>query len=58
MHYDLYRLEAIKEVDQLGIFENSENVITIVEWPEKIKKNLRIDLKLHFITKLIKKVEN
>ena len=21
MHYDLYRLEAIKEIDQLGIFE-------------------------------------
>ena len=38
MHYDLYRLEATKEVDQLGIFENSKNAITIVEWPEKIKK--------------------
>ena len=58
MHYDLYRLEDIKEVDQLGIFENSENVITIVEWPEKIKKTLRIGLKLHFITKLMWKVES
>jgi len=38
MHYDLYRLEATKEVDQLGIFENSENAITIIEWPEKMKK--------------------
>ncbi len=38
MHYDLYRLEAKKEIDQLGIFENSENVITIIEWPEKMKK--------------------
>ncbi len=48
MHYDLYRLEAIKEVDQLGIFENSENVITIVEWPEKIKKNVENRLEITF----------
>ena len=48
MHYDLYRLEAIKEVDQLGIFENSENVITIIEWPEKIKKNVENRLEITF----------
>ena len=48
MHYDLYRLEAIKEIDQLGIFENSENVITIVEWPEKIKKNVKNRLEITF----------
>tara|TARA_B100001540_G_scaffold83024_1_gene74690 strand:+ start:146 stop:601 length:456 start_codon:yes stop_codon:yes gene_type:complete len=48
MHYDLYRLKAIKEVDQLGIFENSENVITIVEWPEKIKKNVENRLEITF----------
>ena len=48
MHYDLYRLEATKEVDQLGIFENSENVITIVEWPEKIKKNVENRLEITF----------
>ena len=48
MHYDLYRLKAIKEVDQLGIFENSENVLTIVEWPEKIKKNVENRLEITF----------
>ena len=48
MHYDLYRLEAIKEVDQLGIFENSENALTIVEWPEKIKKNVENRLEITF----------
>ena len=48
MHYDLYRLEDIKEVDQIGIFENSENVITIVEWPEKIKKNVENRLEITF----------
>ena len=48
MHYDLYRLGALKEVDQLGIFENSEKVITIVEWPEKIKKNVENRLEITF----------
>ena len=48
MHYDLYRLKAIKEVDQLGIFENLENAITIVEWPEKIKKNVENRLEITF----------
>ena len=49
MHYDLYRLEATKEVDQLGIFENSENAITIIEWPEKIKKvENRLEITFHY----------
>ena len=48
MHYDLYRLEASKEVDQLGIFENSENVITIVEWAENIKKSIKNRLEITF----------
>ena len=48
MHYDLYRLEAIKEVDQLGIFENSKNVLTIVEWPEKIKREVKNRLEITF----------
>ena len=48
MHYDLYRLESLKEIDQLGIFENSEKVITIVEWPEKIKKNVENRLEITF----------
>jgi tRNA threonylcarbamoyl adenosine modification protein YjeE len=49
MHYDLYRLEAKKEIDQLGIFENSENVITIIEWPEKMKKvEDRLEIKFYY----------
>ena len=48
MHYDLYRLETTKELDQLGIFENSKNVITIVEWPEKIKKSVENRLEITF----------
>ena len=48
MHYDLYRLADTKEVDQLGIFENIKNVITIVEWPEKIKKIIENRLEITF----------
>ncbi len=49
MHYDLYRLEATKEVEQLGIFENSENAITIIEWPEKMKKvENRLEITFHY----------
>ena len=48
MHYDLYRLEDVKEVNQLGIFENKKNVITIIEWPEKIKKNVENRLEITF----------
>jgi len=48
MHYDLYRLKANKEIDQLGIFQDSKNVITIIEWPEKIEKNIENRLEITF----------
>ena len=38
MHYDLYRFNKKKDIKNLGIFENLENSITIVEWPELIDK--------------------
>ena len=48
MHYDLYRLKVVKELDQLGIFENLKNVITIIEWPEIIKKDIEDRLEISF----------
>ena len=38
MHYDLYRLKTKNEIDQLGIFSDPTNTISIIEWPEKMKK--------------------
>ena len=38
MHYDLYRIKTVEEVEQLGIFEGTPNVLSIIEWPEKLKK--------------------
>ena len=45
-HYDLYRLKNEKEIKNIGLFTNLEKNITIVEWPELIKKKPinRIDL--------------
>jgi len=34
MHYDLYRLKNNKDINELGIFVESENCITLIEWPE------------------------
>ncbi len=33
-HYDLYRIKNIKELDELDFFENIQNSITLIEWPE------------------------
>ena len=45
-HYDLYRLTNYSEIKNIGLFENREEIVTLVEWPEKIKKtiNKKIDL--------------
>ena len=45
-HYDLYRLKDKEDINNLGMFENSENCITLIEWPELLdKKPLnRLDL--------------
>ena len=45
-HFDLYRLKNKNDIENIGLFENLEQNITLIEWPELIKnkpKN-RIDL--------------
>ena len=37
MHYDLYRLKTEKDVQQLGIFDQSAKSIKVIEWAEIIK---------------------
>jgi tRNA threonylcarbamoyladenosine biosynthesis protein TsaE len=64
-HYDLYRLTNSSEIKNIGLFENEE-IVTLVEWPEKIKKNIdnKIDLFFEYNDDLnkryltIKKVKN
>ena len=45
-HYDLFRLKNQSETKNIGLLENSMEVLTLVEWPEKInnKPKNRIDL--------------
>ena len=38
MHYDLYRLKNSIDIGELGIFAEIEDHITLIEWPELIKK--------------------
>jgi len=36
MHYDLYRLKNEKDIQQLGVFDQSINSIKVIEWAEII----------------------
>ena len=37
-HYDLFRLKDKSEITNLDLFENKQNIITFVEWPQLIDK--------------------
>ena len=42
-HYDLYRLKDLRELADLNLFSDNQNLITIIEWPQIINtkpKNL------------------
>ena len=45
-HYDLYRLTSSIETKNIGLLENQKEILTLIEWPEKInyKINNKIDL--------------
>ena len=51
-HYDLYRVKNLKELDELDFFENLNNNITFIEWPEMLinlplnKKHYLINLEM------------
>ena len=45
-HYDLYRLTNRDETKNIGLLENQKEILTLIEWPEKVnnKINNKIDL--------------
>ena len=47
MHYDLYRLKEEKELKNLGLFEENQNAIKIIEWPHLIKTPMSDKLEIH-----------
>ena len=57
-HYDLFRLKNIHDTKNISLLENSKNVLTLVEWPEKIKKKpkSRIELIFKYKSKLDQRI--
>ena len=47
-HYDLFRLKSEKEIRNLDLFEDSSNIISLIEWPQIIKKKPKDLIELNF----------
>ena len=47
MHYDLYRIKKVNELDHLGIFSENKKTVKIIEWPDLIKTPLTNKLEIH-----------
>ena len=47
-HYDLFRLKNVEELKNLGLFENNNNTVTLIEWPQIIKKKPKNLIELIF----------
>ncbi|MBA1340089.1 MAG: tRNA threonylcarbamoyladenosine biosynthesis protein TsaE/hypothetical protein [Pelagibacterales bacterium] len=49
-HYDLFRIKNSEEIKNIGLLENIKKVLTIVEWPDKIKNKPKnaIDIKFKY----------
>ena len=47
MHYDLYRIKKVNELDHLGIFSENKKTVKIIEWPDLIKTPLNNKLEIH-----------
>jgi len=52
-HYDLYRLKKSSDIDNIGLYDLEDKMISIIEWPELIKKKHknRIEIKLCYTKK-------
>jgi len=47
-HYDLYRLKNSHETKNIGLFENQKEILTLIEWPEKIENKIENKIDLFF----------
>ena len=48
LHFDLYRLRDKSEINNLGIFEDRNNSLILIEWPELIINEISNFIKLDF----------
>ena len=47
-HYDLFKIKDPKELYNIGIFEDNSEMVTLVEWPEKISNKPKKIIELYF----------
>ena len=49
-HFDLFRIKSSKEIENLDLFTDRSISITLIEWPQKIKKKPKnlIELKFNY----------
>jgi len=61
-HYDLYRISNSSELFELNIFENIQNSITLIEWPEVILKELDrtkyFSVRFNILNNLLRKINH
>ena len=59
-HYDLFRLKQESDIKNIGLFEDVEKSIILIEWPELIKKKPknRIDIFFKYTDDLNKRIIN
>ena len=52
-HYDLYRLKKSSDINNIGLYDLEDKMISIIEWPELIRKKHknRIEIKLSYTKK-------
>ncbi len=42
-HFDLYRIDQIDEIYELGLFDDMENRLTLIEWPDRLGSEIPPD---------------
>ena len=47
-HYDLYRIKDHNELQNIGLYENMKDTLTLIEWPEIIKQKPKNRIELMF----------
>ena len=47
-HYDLFRIKNTEDIKNIGLLENHKEILTLIEWPEKIEKKIEKKIDLFF----------
>ena len=47
-HFDLFRIKDANETKNIGLFENYKDILTLIEWPEKIINKPKKIYELYF----------